>query len=92
MRGIVTMALALTMLGTQSMAADGPPSHPGAERRYQALVDNSPWFRELRVQKECSSIRDSGLRKNCIDSFGRTPRTLPAGFVAPPPIPGTSRR
>jgi hypothetical protein len=66
---------------------DGPPSNPAAEKRYTALVNNSPWFREIRETVECGTIDDVGVKKTCIDSFGARPKALPAGFVAPPPAP-----
>lgn len=66
---------------------DGPPSNPAAEKRYTALITNSPWFREIREKVECGTIEDSGIKKTCIDSFGARPKALPAGFVAPPPAP-----
>ena len=66
---------------------DGPPSNPAAEKRYTALINNSPWFREIREKVECGTIDDSGIKKTCIDSFGARPKALPANFVAPPPAP-----
>ncbi len=66
---------------------DGPPSNPAAEKRYTALINNSPWFREIREKVECGTIEDLGIKKTCIDSFGERPKALPAGFVAPPPAP-----
>ena len=94
MKTIATALLASTLLTglvgpAFAQGADGPPSIPGADRRYQVLVDNSPWFRGARVQEECAPITDAALRKSCIDSFGRAPRALPTGFVPPPPVPGT---
>lgn len=94
MKTIATVALATLLLAGPAgrafaQGADGPPSIPGADRRYQALVDNSPWFRGARVQEECAPIADPMLRQSCVDSFGRAPRALPTGFVPPPPIPGT---
>lgn len=71
---------------------DGPPSAAGAEARYKALIDNSPWFRHIRESEECGTIGGSDLRAKCIQSFGPVPKALPVGFVAPPPVPTARER
>jgi hypothetical protein len=91
MKRLLALGLAVGLL-TQPVRAqipDGPPSPPGSDRRYQALVDNSPWFRELRVREECGEILDRNLKQRCISSFGPVPKALPVGFVPPPPVPPT---
>ena len=38
--------------------------------QYERLMQNSPAFRQSRMQKECGPITDLQLRLNCIDSLG----------------------
>jgi len=37
---------------------------------YEALLQSDPSFRQQRMQRECGSITEPALYRNCIDTFG----------------------
>ena len=47
-------------------------------RRYEAVLRDSPGFRQERMHRECGSITEPAMHQGCVDSFGDRTASLRA--------------
>jgi hypothetical protein len=71
-------------MGGSEVVTNGPQASPGdmssswsarrnvvESQRYDRLLESNRGFRQARMRKECGPITDSGLRQQCLASFGQ---------------------